>query len=647
MAALKCWKNGGGVGCNKGAGANCNMLQLTPMYLLEVTEGFVFVSDRMRTYKKKTERGTTYSQEIIDDAVDRVRNGNSIRSVAKDLQICHVTLSRYVKKSETDGKLASVGYSKRPVFSKDQADGLVEYLKHASKIYFGLSPKEVRKLAFECAVAYGIDFPESWRKNQCAGEDWLTNFLKVNKDLSIRTPEATSLQRAINFNKTNVSAFFDKLGEVRDRYGFTTANIWNLDETGVTTVQRVGKVVAQKGTKQVGGITSSERGVLVTLCVAVSAIGNSIPPMFVFPRKRYQDHFIRDGPPGSIGTGNGSGWMTSDEFYKFMEHFVLNVRPSKEQPVLLLLDNHESHLAVRTIDFAKEHGVVMLSFPPHCSHRLQPLDRSVYGPFKKYLSTAQDAWLRNNPGKSMTIYDVPGLAREALPLAVSPVNVTKGFKVTGIEPYNREIFSEDEFLPSSVTDQPEPVSSSELPNQDCNLLLPEVQIAGTSSFNETDATMQESSATCSAIPEAGSSSICATPSTSFEVKKTTPEAVRPLPKSVPRKTSTRGRKKRKSAVLTDTPEKNALEEEQKKRKATKSDKVKKQKVKAATRKILQDSDGSSEEDECFCLVCTEPYSQSKPREKWVMCMQCKLWSHLACTEGSYPYVCHNCASDSE
>ena len=27
-------------------------------------------------------------------------------------------------------------------------------------------------------------------------------------------------------------------------------------------------------------------------CIAVNANGNSIPPMFIFPRRRYQDHFI-------------------------------------------------------------------------------------------------------------------------------------------------------------------------------------------------------------------------------------------------------------------------------------------------------------------------------------------------------------------
>lgn len=47
-------------------------------------------------------------------------------------------------------------------------------------------------------------------------------------------------------------------------------------------------------------------------------------------------------------------------------------------------------------------------------------------------------------------------------------------------------------------------------------------------------------------------------------KTFSPEHVRPFPKAPPRQQTNKGRKKRESAILTDTPEKNALEEEVKK-----------------------------------------------------------------------------------
>ena len=308
-------------------------------------------------------------------------------------------------------------------------------------------------ISYQCTKAHDITMPPSWSENELAGVDWFNGFLKCHPQISVRTPEATSLARATAFNKHNVNTFFDKLSSVMDRYSFEASNIWNLDETGLTTVQRPCRVVAQKGVKQVGAVTSGERGELVTLCQAVSAVGNTVPPMFIFPRVNFKDHFIRDGPLGCIGAANKSGWMQEPQFVTFMHHFIKHVRPDKENPVLLLLDNHSSHLSLDAIELERENGIVCLSFPPHTSHRLQPLDRGVYGPLKRYVFSAQDAWMKNNPLRTMTIYDLPAIAREALPKANVPANIINGFKKCGIFPFNRDIFEEHDFAPSSVSDR--------------------------------------------------------------------------------------------------------------------------------------------------------------------------------------------------
>ena len=48
-------------------------------------------------------------------------------------------------------------------------------------------------------------------------------------------------------------------------------NIYNLDETGVTTVHKPGKVISVMGKKQVGATASQERGESVTLCCTVNS----------------------------------------------------------------------------------------------------------------------------------------------------------------------------------------------------------------------------------------------------------------------------------------------------------------------------------------------------------------------------------------
>lgn len=147
-------------------------------------------------------------------------------------------------------------------------------------------------------------------KNKRAGEDWLTIFFS-------RTPEPTSLQRQRILIQPQC-LYFLKLKVVRDKYGFDAVSICYLDEIGATTVQKMNKGIVQKRVKQVEGITSTERFTLVTVCVAVSASGNSVSPIFVFLRKEYQDHFVRIGPVDSIGAANGSGWMTENVFFAFI-----------------------------------------------------------------------------------------------------------------------------------------------------------------------------------------------------------------------------------------------------------------------------------------------------------------------------------------
>jgi len=491
----------------------------------------------MRVYKRKTERGKV-PLDVMQQAADRVIKDNcKIRAVAKDYQICHVTLYRFVHRIKTKGT-ATCGYiGNRQIFNEEQERMLAEYAKKATNIYFGLSPTELRKLAFQCAVMNKIKIPDKWTETKMAGADWFSGFLRRNCDLSVRCPEATSLSRATSFNSENVKKFFDKLTEVLDKYKFEAADIWNCDETGITTVQKPRKVVASKGLKQVGSATSAERGQLVTVAVSVSADGKSVPPMLIFPRKNFRDYFTRGGPPGCIGTANPSGWMTEADFKEYMKHFVKYTRASTSRPVLLLLDNHYSHLSIDVLNIAKENGVVMLSFPPHCSHRLQPLDVSVYGPFKKFAGAAQDGWLRSNPGKTMSIYDLPLVVADALPQALTPSNIMSGFRAAGIMPFNRDIFQESAFLSSYVTDRP---------------ALPVPSTAAEGHSHSDHAACVSVQSTIHTLD---------TNSPAVVGAEFSPETVRPFPKAEPRKNIQSSRRKRHCAILTDTPVKTALEQE--------------------------------------------------------------------------------------
>lgn len=52
----------------------------------------------------------------------------------------------------------------------------------------------------------------------------------------------------------------------------------------------------------------AKRGTLVTVCFAVNAIGNIMPPFFIFPRVKFRPDSVVDGPKGSDGDA-GLLWM--------------------------------------------------------------------------------------------------------------------------------------------------------------------------------------------------------------------------------------------------------------------------------------------------------------------------------------------------
>ena len=185
----------------------------------------------------------------------------------------------------------------------------------------------------------------------------------------------------------------------------------------------------------------------------------------MFPRVNVQDNWLLTAPPGSYASGHpkATGWMTEDTFVKYMEHFVKYTTPSEGKPILLLLDNRVSHISVECLTFAKENNITLLSFTPHCSHKLQPLDRTVYGPFKTFYNQAVDNWMREkeNAGKSMTIHIIPNLVSYGFP---QDNDIRSGFRVTGIYPFDRNLFTPDEFMSTYATDRPiQDVQQADIP----------------------------------------------------------------------------------------------------------------------------------------------------------------------------------------
>ena len=82
--------------------------------------------------------------------------------------------------------------------------------------------------------------------------------------------------------------------ELDTKHQLNGTNVYNMDESGPSTVHKPSKVVCGQTTN--GVLTSAERGLNPTRVFATNAAGNFVPLMLIFKRKRIKTE-LQDGAP--------------------------------------------------------------------------------------------------------------------------------------------------------------------------------------------------------------------------------------------------------------------------------------------------------------------------------------------------------------
>jgi hypothetical protein len=120
------------------------------------------------------------------------------------------------------------------------------------------------------------------------------------------------------------------------------------------------------------------------------------------------------------------------------------VKPTEDDPVMLSLDGHSTHTKnIALLGKGHENHVHILCVPPHTSHRLHPLDVSFMLRLSTYYALESETWLRQNPGRVVTVRQVGCLFGKAYRKAVTPLNAVNGFRNIGICPSDPHIFTEE------------------------------------------------------------------------------------------------------------------------------------------------------------------------------------------------------------
>ena len=233
----------------------------------------------------------------------------SIRKAAKSHNVPKSTLERRI-----NGKVQiDAPPTRPPVFTKEQESQIVDYVLEMENCGFGLTIRDICKLAYEFATKLDIKHPFNAEKQE-AGYDWYQGFMRRHQQLSIRKPEGLSAARATMLNKNVVTAYFKLLSETIERLNIFSkgAQIYNVDETGMNTVHTPLKIIGQKGKKSIHCKTSGDRGENVTAVVCASASGHFIPPMIIFKGQRLNKGLVANAPIDTLFATSKSSFIDRD-----------------------------------------------------------------------------------------------------------------------------------------------------------------------------------------------------------------------------------------------------------------------------------------------------------------------------------------------
>ena len=229
------------------------------------------------------------------------------------------------------------------------------------------------------------------------------------------------------------------------------AQIFNIDETGMSLDPSPPSVIARRGQKHPSAVGSGDK-TQITVLSSCSAAGYALPPFVIFDRKSLKLELTVGEVPGTVYGLSSKGWIDGELFELWFTHHFLAYAPPV-RPLLFLMDGHSSHFQPDVINRAAAEGVIMFCLPPHTTHLTQSLDKGCFGPLKAHWREECWAYSTANPGRIITRYQFSQLFGKAWVKGMSMQNIIAGFRITGVYPFDRYVLLPRESKRVSLADR--------------------------------------------------------------------------------------------------------------------------------------------------------------------------------------------------
>ncbi|XP_029939799.1 uncharacterized protein LOC115382230 [Salarias fasciatus] len=287
---------------------------------------------RQRQGERKTRLG---APEAMAGAMEEVHAGRLTIRQAAAHGVPKSSLSDRIS-----GRVASdCKQGQMPLLSTIDENALVEYCLYSASYGFPLTKPQV--LAHALAI-YNQRHREA--PKVALGQTWWINFReRHHQRLTTRTPDIIDRGRAAHAKRGPIEEYFRLLQATIDEHGLREEpqQIYNCDETGfqLDSVRR--KVIVPRGTKHAYRQAPGTRD-HITVLACFNATGEDVPPFIIYKGGYPGGAYNREGIPNALYGKSQAGYIDGELFYKwFTTHFLLHA--TKERPLLLVMDGHQSH----------------------------------------------------------------------------------------------------------------------------------------------------------------------------------------------------------------------------------------------------------------------------------------------------------------
>ncbi|KAJ8299918.1 hypothetical protein KUTeg_021437 [Tegillarca granosa] len=251
-----------------------------------------------------------------------------------------------------------------PLFSLEEESQLFDHINTMAEIGYGYTRAETLNLASD----YSVHLGHSNRQHPLSLR-WLWPDVRVQKPHSLEAVRAKCTSK-----KT------------------TNQKVFNIDEKGLSTDCKPPNIIAATSYKP--QVVTTGQTKTVTVIGSGNAIGNQVPPYFIFSGQRMVSELLNGASVGVQGTVSETGWSNTDIFEMYLkEHSI------KHLPALAWRSACHSHL-------------------------------------------------RDIGGNIITRYDVCKIACSVYTKTLTPSNIQSAFKKSGIYPFDPSIIPDTALAPA-------------------------------------------------------------------------------------------------------------------------------------------------------------------------------------------------------